>query len=139
MVLILKNMDQVTIITLLLIGHNLIMIHCLPYIKFVLQEGMLKEIFLWLAFYNLCQRLLNKHFKWLKRCATVPMLMLNACFCKSKRTEIFLEYENVKCNGQHSKRKCFFSLYYKVLNDKGNQNGKGSKEQKDDSSTLFIT
>lgn len=37
------------------------------------------------------------------------------------------------------KNKVIFSLDYKVLNDKGNQDGKESKQHKDDGCTLFIT
>lgn len=66
------------------------------------------------------------------------MLVLNACFCKSKRTELLLDYEKVRCNGQHSKINLFSSLYYEILNDNSNQNGKDSKKCKDDSSTHLV-
>lgn len=76
--------------------------------------------------------------KWLKRFASVPMPVLNAWFCKSKRTELLLDYEKVKCNGQRSKRDFFSSLYYKVLNDNSDQNGKDSKKCEDDSSPHLV-
>lgn len=77
--------------------------------------------------------------KWLKRSASVPMPVLNAWFCESKRTELLLDYEKVKCNGQRSKINLFFSsLYYEVLNDNSNQNGKDSKKCKDDSSAHLV-
>lgn len=37
------------------------------------------------------------------------------------------------------KNKVIFSLDYKVLNDKGNQNGKKSEQHQDDGSTLLVT
>jgi len=76
--------------------------------------------------------------KRLKRFASAPMPVLNACFRKSKRTELLLDYEKVKCNGQHSTINLFSSLYYKVLNDNSNQNGEDSKKCKDDSSTHLV-
>lgn len=66
------------------------------------------------------------------------MPVLNAWFCKSKRTELLLDYEKVKCNGQRSKRNLFSSLYYEVLNDNSDQNGKDSKKCEDDSSAHLV-
>lgn len=59
------------------------------------------------------------------------------CFCKSN-TEIILVHDKIKCNTV-LKNKVIFSLDYKVLNDKGNQNGKESKKHEDDCGTLLIT
>lgn len=59
---------------------------------------------------NVCQPTpTSKHLKWLEGFASVPMPVLNACFCKSKRTDFFLDYEKVECNGQHSKINLFSS------------------------------
>lgn len=59
-------------------------------------------------------------------------------FVKAREQNFFLDYEKVKCNGQHSKINLFSSLYYKVLNDNSNQNGKDSKKCKNDSSTHLV-
>jgi len=141
MVVTLKSVGQETISTLVFTGQTLCVKHCLPHMKFVLQDGILKKdcnsvacILITCVSLHLPVSIL----KWLKGFASVPMPVLNACFCKSKRTDFFLDYEKVECNGQHSKINLFSSLYYKVLNDNSNQNGKDSKKCKNDSSTHLV-
>lgn len=58
------------------------------------------------------------------------------CFCKSN-TEIILVYDKIKCNTV-LKNKVIFSLDYKVLNDKGNQDGKDREQCQDDRGTLLV-
>lgn len=141
MVVTLKSVGRETVFTLESTDQTLFVKHCSPHMKFVLQEGILKKDCISVACILLtCVSLYLpvSFLKWLKRFASVPMPVLNACFCKSKRTELFLDYEKVKCNGQHSKINLFSSLYYKVLDDNSDQNGKDSKKCKNDSSTHLV-
>lgn len=114
---------------------------CLPHIEFVLHEGIQRKDYISVACILItCVSLYLQVsiLKWLRRFASVPMPVLNAWFCKSKRTELLLDDEKVKCNGQCYKIDLFSSLYDEVLNDNSNQNGKDSKKCKDDSSTHLV-